>query len=257
MKLICGDVLEELKKIQDESVDLIITSPPYNLGNNHHTGNNRHKAYEDNMPEEEYQNWQIQSLMHCWRVLKTTGSMFYNHKNRIKEGLQISPYEWIYKTKFIIKQEIVWENGSQNFDKIRFYPMTERIYWLSKSRETKLNNIINHKDYFGRNEWVPVKTKYSHKRAFPLQMPIDIISCFSEAKTILDPFMGSGTVGIACKKMGRDFIGIEINPDYFTLSQRNIDDTEDEYYKNGVRDIMDIFYVQNNKPTSSEKEIKT
>jgi modification methylase len=174
------------------------------------------------MPEEEYQDWQIKVLMHCFRVLKLNGSMFYNHKNRIKKGVQISPYEWIFKTSFIVKQELVWENGSQNFDKIRFYPMTERVYWLSKNRETKLNNIISHKDYFGRNEWVPVKTKSSHKRAFPLQMPIDIISCFPEARTILDPFMGSGTVGIACKKLGRDFIGIEIDPNYVKLSRENI-----------------------------------
>jgi modification methylase len=221
-EIICGDVLEELKNFPDESVDLIITSPPYNLGNNHHMGNNRHKSYEDDMPEEEYQNWQISVLMHCWRVLKTTGSMFYNHKNRIKDGVQISPYIWVLKTNFIVKQELVWENGSQNFDKIRFYPMTERIYWLSKNRETKLNNVINHKDYFGRTEWIPVKTKYSHKRAFPLKMPVDIISCFPQARVILDPFMGSGTVGVACKRLNRDFIGIEINEDYVKIAKERI-----------------------------------
>jgi len=228
MKLICGDILEELKKMEDGSVDLIITSPPYNLGNNHHTGNNRHKAYEDNMPEQEYQNWQIQSLMHCFRVLKSTGSMFYNHKNRIKDGLQISPYEWICKTSFIIKQELVWENGSQNFDKIRFYPMTERVYWLAKNRETKLNNIISHKDYFSKSEWSPVKTAGLHKRAFPLQMPLDIISCFPTANIILDPFMGSGTVGIACKQLKKEFIGIEINKAYFELAERSINEETDK-----------------------------
>ncbi len=222
-EIICGDILEELKKMPDESFDLIITSPPYNLGNNHHTGNNRHKSYEDNMPEEEYQNWQIQVLMHCWRVLKKYGSMFYNHKNRIKDGVQISPYAWISKTNFIIKQELVWENGSQNFDKIRFYPMTERVYWLSKTKETKLNNTISHKDYFGRNEWVPVKTNQEHKRAFPLQMPIDIISCFPESMDILDPFMGSGTVGVACKKLGKHFVGIDISEDYCKIANQRIE----------------------------------
>ena len=55
----------------------------------------------------------------------------YQHKNRIKKGVQISPYEWI-KSLFI-KQEIVWINES-NFDKIRFYPFTERVYWLTKSK---------------------------------------------------------------------------------------------------------------------------
>lgn len=226
MNLFNSDCLEQMKGIEDCSIDLIITSPPYNLGNNHHTGNNRHKSYEDNMPEQEYQNWQIQVLMHCWRVLKPTGSMFYNHKNRIKDGIQISPYQWILKTNFIVKQELVWENGSQNFDKIRFYPMTERVYWLAKSPDTKLLNTINHKDYFNRIEWKPVKTKGLHKRAFPLQMPLDIISCFPMSKIILDPFMGSGTVGIACLNLDKDFIGIEIDKTYYDIAVNRINDTQ-------------------------------
>jgi len=76
-------------------------------------------------------------------VLKNNGSLIYQHKNRISKGIQISPYEWIYKSNFIIKQEIVWINRSQNFDKIRFYPFTERVYWLAKDNKTKLYNKIN------------------------------------------------------------------------------------------------------------------
>ena len=64
------DCLDGLKKIKDEFVDLIITSPPYNLGNTHHTGTKRHKAYEDNLSEEDYQNWQLNVLEECFRVLK-------------------------------------------------------------------------------------------------------------------------------------------------------------------------------------------
>lgn len=216
--LINTDCLKAMAFLPDNSVDLIITSPPYNLGNTHHTGNNRHKAYDDDMPEQEYQDWQRNVLNECFRVLKPTGSMFYNHKNRIKKGIQISPYEWIYKTNFVIKQELIWENGSQNFDKIRFYPMTERIYWLSKSPNTKLVNVLNHKDYWGRTEWIPVKTKGSHKRAFPLQMPLDIIVCFPTADIILDPFGGSGTVALAAKKLNKSYISIESNQEYHQLS---------------------------------------
>lgn len=177
-----------MKNIPDGSIDLIITSPPYNLGNTHHTGNIRHKVYDDNMPENEYQAWQVQILNECYRVLKYDGSVIYNHKNRIKNGVQITPYEWILKTPFIVKQEIVWFNGSQNFDKIRFYPMTERIYWLAKSPKTKLFNIINHHDLFDTKEWKAVGTKGEHKRAFPEKMVEDFIKCFPDAKIILDPF---------------------------------------------------------------------
>ena len=95
------DCLEGLKKIQNNYVDLIITSPPYNLGNNHHTGAKRHKSYNDNLNEDDYQIWQTRVLDECFRVMKKNGSMIYNHKNRIKDGVQISPYSWIFKTKFI------------------------------------------------------------------------------------------------------------------------------------------------------------
>src|SRR6056297_967674 len=102
-KVYQGDCLEEINKIPDNSVDIIITSPPYNLGNKHHTGNKYHSAYNDDLPEEEYQKQQIKVLNECFRVLKEDGSMWYNHKNRIKSGVQITPYEWLLKSKFIIK----------------------------------------------------------------------------------------------------------------------------------------------------------
>ena len=88
------------QKLDDQSIDLIITSPPYNLGNNHHTGNKKIFAYDDNLNEEDYQSSQINMLEQCYRVLKNSGSMMYQHKNRIKKGIQISPYEWIFKHNF-------------------------------------------------------------------------------------------------------------------------------------------------------------
>ena len=214
-----------MKQIPDESIDLIITSPPYNLGKQHHTGNNRFVAYaehDDNMPEEEYQKWQIDVLNECFRILKPSGSMWYNHKNRIKNGLQITPYEWLLKTNFIIKQEIIWQNGSQNFDKIRFYPMTERVYWLAKSPKVKMFNAINHHDFFTRAEWQPVKTKGEHKRAYPVKMCEDIISCFENAKTVLDPFVGSGTTAIACLNTNRNYIGFELDENYYNIATERI-----------------------------------
>ena len=222
MKLINGDCLIEMKQIPDSSIDMIITSPPYNLGNAHHTGNLRHQAYDDNMPENEYQEWQKRALKECFRVLKEDGSMFYNHKNRIKKGIQITPYEWLLQTDFIIKQEIVWFNRSQNFDKIRFYPMTERVYWLAKSPATKMFNAINHHDLFTTKDWQPTKTKGFHTRAYPAKMVKDILMCFEGAGIVLDPFMGSGTTGVACVSLNRDFIGIELDETYFELAEKRI-----------------------------------
>ena len=173
-KIYNEDCLDGMKRIPDGSVDLIITSPPYNLGKNHHTGNNKFKSYSeynDDMPEPLYQKWQIDVLGECYRVLRPSGSMWYNHKNRIRNGAQTTPYKWLLQTDFIIKQEVVWFNGSQNFDKIRFYPMTERVYWLVKSPKTKMFNAINHHDVFNAKDWKPEGTKGEFKRAFPVKWP--------------------------------------------------------------------------------------
>jgi len=219
------DCLEGMKLIPDESIDIIITSPPYNLGKKHHTGNNVFDAYidyNDNLLENDYQEWQINVLNECYRILKPDGSLWYNHKNRIKEGKQITPYEWILKTKFIVKQEVVWFNRSQNFDKCRFYPMTERVYWLAKSSKTKMFNIINHHDVFDTKDWKPEGTKGKFKRAFPVKMVEDILKCFPNSKIVLDPFMGSGTTAIACININRYYIGFELVKEYYELAKNRI-----------------------------------
>ena len=222
MKLINDDCLKVLPTLEEGSVDLIITSPPYNLGNKHHTGNKYHKTYDDNLPEDVYQAQQLQFLNECFKVLKETGSLIYNHKNRIRKGRQLSPYEWIFKSNFVVKQEIVWVNRSQNFDKMRFYPFTERLYWLTKKPETKLFNAINHQDIFDRKEWKPEGTKGKHKRAFPIKMVEDILKCFPDAKVVFDPYMGSGTTGVAAKNLNREFIGIELDKTYFDMASKRI-----------------------------------
>jgi len=216
------DCLKGLNKLNDKSFDLVITSPPFNLGNSHHTGFKKHQSYFDKMPEDEYQNWQLKLLNECYRVLKKKGSMIYQHKNRIAKGVQITPYQWILKSKFIIKQEIVWVNRSQNFDKIRFYPFTERVYWLSKDPKTKLKNVINKQDVFNWKEWKPVGTKGNHTRAFPEQFVADMLKVFPNAKMVLDPFMGSGTVAKVCKKMKRNYLGFEIDKKFVDLAKKNL-----------------------------------
>lgn len=226
LELYNGDCLEVMETLPDNFFDLCITSPPYNLGNNHHTGNFKHQSYDDDLPEDEYQHNQRMVLGEIYRVLKDDGSLFYNHKNRIKNGVQISPYEWLLQTEFYIKQELVWFNRSQNFDKIRFYPMTERVYWLSKSKETNFYNTINHHDLFTTKEWNPVGSKNIHTRAFPLRMVVDILNCFPTAINVLDPYMGSGTVGIGCKQLNKNFVGIEINKNFIDYANNNLKNTE-------------------------------
>lgn len=218
---------EGFQRMEDGMVDLIITSPPYNLGGKFHTGGTVYKKaynmYNDNLPEEEYQQKQIEFLNACYDKLQDGGSMFYNHKPRIKNGVCTHPLKWILQSKFILKQEIIWRNGSQNFDKIRFYPFTERVYWLVKNPKTKLYNSLGLSDVW---EFKNSRRHKVHKATFPIELPKSIISCFSDAKVILDPYMGIGTTAKAVIELNkedggaREFLGFEIDELYI-----------DEFYK--------------------------
>lgn len=226
-KVYCENCLDTMRRMPDGFVDLTLTSPPYNLGAKHHTGGKRfgsYDVYSDDLPEDEYQRQQIAVLQELYRVTSEGGSLLYNHKNRIKGGVQITPYAWLLKTDWVIKQEIVWFNGSQNFDKIRFYPMTERVYWLSKSKDTKLSNVINHHDLFGRDEWKAEGTSKEHKRSFPEKMVGDFLQCFPSAEIIYDPYSGSGTTWKMSLLNNRQFVGSEISEEYVKLSENRVKD---------------------------------
>jgi len=214
--------MEFLKQNFINNIDLTITSPPYNLGAKHHTGNKVFESYDeyvDDMPEHEYQKIQIDVLNEIYRVTKEGGSLMYNHKNRIKDGKQITPYQWLLKTNWTVKQEIVWFNGSQNFDKCRFYPMTERIYWLSKGTKTNFINTINQHDLIKD----PAEgTDKEHKRAFPVKLAQRLIMCFPDAELIFDPYLGSGTTAIAASNEKRNFIGCEISKKYYFNSIKRL-----------------------------------
>jgi modification methylase len=216
------------KQIPDKSIDLIITSPPYNMGKKLHTGSNymsTYHKYDDNLPEDEYQQGQIDFLNQCLRILKEDGSLFYNHKPRIRNGISIHPLQWILQSNLILKQEIIWRNGSQNFDKIRYYPMTERVYWLVKNHKTKLFNELGLSDVW---DFKNAKRDKLHKATFPIDLPYSIIKSFKEAKLILDPYMGIGTTAKAVMKCNsednenREYIGFEIDNTYIDRANDSI-----------------------------------
>ena len=224
LDLRCGDCLEIMKTLDSESIDLIITSPPYNIGKMH-SNHLQFGTYNGNdMKESDYQAWQIEVLKECYRILKPSGSMFYNHKVRIKNGMAIHPLEWLFKTDFILKQEITWDMGkSANCDKIRFFPFSERIYWLVKDPKTKLNNRLNLSDV-----WRVVPTSKRKETGHIAVMPIDIVNnileCIDTDTTtvVLDPFMGTGTTGKSAINHSLNFIGIEIDLNYYSLASENL-----------------------------------
>ena len=226
VNLILGDCLLAMREMPDNSVDSILTSPPYNIGDMH-SNRTQHGSYKNNnMNEGDYQAWQIEVLNECYRLLRDGGSMFYNHKVRIKKGLAIHPLEWLHGSKFLLKQEIVWDQGkSANCDKIRFFPFSERIYWLVKNRKTKLFNLFNQSDVI---RIVPTHTRkqMGHIAVMPVEVADLLLgSIHGEKLIVLDPFMGTGTTGVSAKKRGFDFIGIELDPEYFEIAKSRIENT--------------------------------
>lgn len=225
------DVLEGLRQIDDNSIDIIITSPPYNKAglNGKCKGAKWNKTIDyggdfniDNKPEDVYQDWQLEILKECYRVLKKDGLMFYNHKNRIVKGKGyiISPYEWLLKSDFKIRQEIIWNRKSgPNQDPSRFTPVYENIYVLTKDKDTIFKRK---KDTDYRTDvWTINPDRHNeHPAPFPIDIPrnilhnIDVEEDRKKDIVVLDPFMGSGTTAKAALEKGYNYIGIEIVPEY-------------------------------------------
>lgn len=235
------DALEGIKQLEDESIDIIITSPPYNKAglNGVCKGAKWNKTINyggdiniDNRPEDEYQEWQTDILNECYRVLKKDGLLFYNHKNRIVKGKGyiISPYSWLLKTPFLIRQEIIWnrKNGP-NQDPSRYVPSYENIYVLSKSKDTifKRNKDVEHKT----DIWtINPDRKNNHPAPFPIDIPRNILSSLNKEKTkdrvitVFDPFNGSGTTGVAAIERGFNYIGFDIIDEYLQETERKIEE---------------------------------
>lgn len=240
-KIYCIDVLEGLKQLDDESIDLIITSPPYNKNG----FNKRKKAplriwkqtisydnseLNDYMDEDEYEKWQIDVLNECFRVLKKDGSMFYNHKERSYRNKCSFPLEWINKSKFIFRQLIVWNRcADPNVDGARYLPVTEFFFWLIKERKNPRFRRINGMK-FKSNVWTitPPNNRTGHPAPFPIEIPDNIIPCVAQGEkiTVLDPFIGSGTVALSAIKHGCNFIGFEKSEEYVNIANEKINNLE-------------------------------
>ena len=150
--------------------------------------------------------------------------MFYNHKNRIHKGEIVSPYKWLFKTPFKIRQEIIWDRGSgQNVNRCRYIPTTELIFWLTKSESPRFDRT---RDTMFKNEvWqFRFEKGTEHPAPFPLLLPNNIIPCISKGEriTVLDPFMGSGTVAVSAKNNGCNYIGFEKFQKYVDMANYNL-----------------------------------
>lgn len=226
-QLIHGDCTEVLKTLQSGSAMICVTSPPYNL-NKRASGGGTSKMnydgwYPDDMPEEEYQAWQKETVSQLVRVCES--SVFYNHriryawhsrnKHRTPSNIY-HPMDWL--SGFPIWCEIIWYRASTTgHANGRFRLADERIYQLKKPtvfHDLGLTTVWN----------IPPSKNEGHVCTFPEELVKRcILSCTNEGDTVIDPFMGSGTTGVVCKKLNRKFIGIERDENYFKLARERLE----------------------------------
>ncbi|KYG67843.1 DNA methylase [Bdellovibrio bacteriovorus] len=231
-QIICGDALETLQKIPDCSIDLAVTSPPYNLKNSSGNGLKDGRGgkwskaallkgypnHDDNMPHTDYVRWQRAVIAETLRTLKSDGALFYIHKWRVQNGVLQDRQDIV--SGFPVRQIIIWQRaGGINFNPGYFLPTYEVIYLIAKP-EFKLSPQANAcGDVWSFSQ----EMNNDHPSPFPLALAERIISS-TEAKTILDPFIGSGTTAVAAKKLGRQYIGIDIAQEYCKVAEERVRD---------------------------------
>lgn len=219
------DCVEGMKLLPDNSIDLIITSPPYNIGK----GGSAFKfkgydIYNDN--NSDYDNFILIALNEMYRILKPSGSLMFNHKVRTVNKECIHPLKLIFQSKFKLKQEIIWDlHDTHIHNKDRFYPINEMIYWCIKDKkQTKFNGEYSGYTTIWRIKRANKKIEGCyHPAPFTLEIPKRCIeSLTNESDIVLDPFMGSGTTAVMAKQLNRKYIGFEISEDYCKLANERI-----------------------------------
>lgn len=244
MQLYNDDCLKVMKTLPDKSVDCIVTSPPYWKGFEYEAYFNSYKQYLD---------WCKLWLAESKRLLKPNGTLWLNVINdseitiRAFEMMEIATRELMYK----LHDTIIWYRYNQqpaNTDR----QLTNQCEYIFMLRHTsagvslnkqlakelhpeifKTNNVGNvwelpfnsgkqHNTGFGRKE---TKSKWGHS-GFPLALPETCIALSTkENDVVMDMFMGSGTTGVAAKKLNREFIGIELDTNSFNIAKERIDET--------------------------------
>ncbi len=237
-KIICGDSLEVMRKMPDRCLDLVVTSPPYNLKNS--TGNgmkdgrggkwagaalvNGYSHHDDNMPHAEYAKWQKDCLTEMFRLIKDDGAIFYNHKWRVQDGLLQDRQDIV--GDFPVRQILIWRRkGGINFNPGYFLPTYEVIYLITKPKFKLAPKANAYGDVWEFTQ----EMKNEHPAPFPVAL-IDRIISSTNAKIVLDPFSGSGTTAIVAMGLKRHFIGIELSPEYCVMSEIRIEKNKKYHY---------------------------
>lgn len=233
--LLLGSYRDVLSNV---TADLILTSPPYNIGSKapRRDGQRKHGKYDpksygaitgypDDLPEAEYQKSQVDFL--CWAAahLSKHGALVYNHKPR-RNGHMIHPMSWILRVpELTLMEEIVWDRGStHNHGRQLMWPTTERLYVLR--RTDGVYSLINTDTLPERSDvWriPPDRSGTGHNAPFPIALAEAAVAAWSRpGELVCDPYAGSATTGIAAANLGRRFVGSEVLPKYYRIGAERL-----------------------------------
>ena len=246
-KIINGNCLEELKKIPDETFDVIFADPPYNLQlKNHLTRPDRSKvsAVNDKWDQFEsfkkYDEFSILWLNECRRTLKKNGTIWVigSYHNIFRLG------KIIQDLGFWILNDVIWNknNPMPNFRGTRFTNAHETLIWASKNEKSKYTfnyqslKCLND-DLQMRSNWNlsicsgSERLKKNGKKVHSTQKPESLLyrvllASSNKGDIILDPFLGSGTSATVAKRLGRNYFGIEKEKNYFKISEERLKNTK-------------------------------
>jgi adenine-specific DNA-methyltransferase len=241
-----GDALEYLRRLPSGSVDLVVSSPPYNVG----------RGKERRSELSKYMGTQDAVLKECNRVLRDTGSIFWQVGAYTDEGtnypLDILFFPILEKMGMKPRNRVIWPRAHGVHASKRFSARHEAILWFTKTDNYKffLDNVrvpqlYPHKKGFrglnrgkitsnpaGKNPgdvWLYENVKHNHEEQtiHPAQFPESLVERITLAVTepndvILDPYMGSGTTAVVAKKLKRHFLGAEIDEEYWNVATRRL-----------------------------------
>ncbi len=237
ISLLKGDCLEVMDRLIADGVkvDAIVTSPPYNMNLRIRNGkycsrqivkeiSTKYKNFDDNLPMDDYFEFNKKIITECLRI---SDLVFYNVQ--FLTGNKPALFKLMGDFHKNIKEFIVWDKCNaqpaigKNILNSQFEVLIvlqgsspeSRAFKTAQFSRGTLSNLWNIKR--GKNLFK------NHGAVFPTELAEKVISNFTEqGSTILDPFMGSGTTGVACKNLNRNFIGIELDDDYFNIAQERI-----------------------------------
>jgi site-specific DNA-methyltransferase (adenine-specific) len=240
-EILQGDCLKLFKNIPDNSVDMTFADPPFNL-------NKKYTSYHDSLEFQEYLDWCEKWISEMVRVTKPTGSIFLHN---IPKWLTF--YATYLNKSANFKHWIAWDAPTSHMGKslqpslygILFYTKSAKdakIYELRQPHKRDRKQGYLWKDYGGKKDllhpfgplvsdvWTDIhRIKHNTKRdPHPCQLPIHlmdrlILMTTDENDIILDPFSGTGTTAISAKRLGRNYIGFELDEKYAEISKQKID----------------------------------